>query len=289
MVRLLMVAALLLAATPAYAVRLVVSIEPLAMLAEPLLDEGDTLTVLLPPNRSPHHYALRASDMRALQTADLVLWVGPELEQFLAKPLARHPAAQPLSQLPDLHWVIAAQGDGHHHGSERDPHLWLNPDNGAQITRWLAAQLIALMPERAEQINRRLVETLARLDQLTAVLEAQLAPLAGQSYIAYHPAYGHWNQRFNLVQRETVALTPEQKPGARHLVELRALASEVSCLVTEAFYDSGASTQLAAQLGLPQVVADPMGAAVAKGGYRYEQLLKALFIAFNSCLAKPQA
>lgn len=288
MVRFLM-AAVLLVAAPAYATRLVVSIEPLAMLAEPLLDEGDTLTVLLPPNRSPHHYALRASDMRALQAADLVLWVGPELEQFLAKPLARHPAAQPLSQLPGLRWALSAQGDGHRHGSERDPHLWLNPDNGAQITRWLAAQLIALTPARAEQINRRLVETLARLDQLTAVLETQLAPLAGRPYIAYHPAYGHWNQRFNLVQRDTVALTPEQKPGARHLVELRAMASEVRCLMTEAFYDTRASAQLAEQLGLPQVVADPMGAAVARGNHRYEQLLQSLATVFDSCLAKPQA
>ena len=32
-------------------------------------------------------YDLRPSDVRRLRQADLVIWVGPELERFLVKPL----------------------------------------------------------------------------------------------------------------------------------------------------------------------------------------------------------
>ena len=37
---------------------------------------------------SPHGYALRPSQARALQSADLVIWIGPELTPWLEKPLS---------------------------------------------------------------------------------------------------------------------------------------------------------------------------------------------------------
>lgn len=266
------------------AARLVVSIEPLAMLAEPLLGPEDQLQVVLPANRSPHHYALRASDLRALQSADLVLWVGPILEPFLEKPLRQHPAAQPVMQLPGLQWPHQDAHSDHAHG-DRDPHLWLNPDNAVLIIRWLAAQLMLAAPDQAAAIAVRRDQTLARLSALTERLAQQLSPLGEMAFIAHHPAYGHFNQRFGLRQLAWVALTPEQKPGARHLMALQQQAAGAKCLVTESFYDSHSSQQLARQLGLRQVVLDPMGAGVGPAPQRYERLLEQLASGLQDCLA----
>ncbi|MFP1495651.1 metal ABC transporter solute-binding protein, Zn/Mn family [Escherichia coli] len=41
--------------------------------------------VLLPDGASEHDYSLRPSDVKRLQNADLVVWVGPEMEAFYAK------------------------------------------------------------------------------------------------------------------------------------------------------------------------------------------------------------
>ena len=43
--------------------------------------------LLLAKGASPHDYALKPSDARALTRARLVIWVGPGLESFLSKPL----------------------------------------------------------------------------------------------------------------------------------------------------------------------------------------------------------
>ena len=89
------------------ALSLVASIRPLALLAQELLQGSERVRVqtLLPAAVSPHAYALRVSDMRRLQAADLVVWVGPELERFLAKPLSRSGKAQlRLTALSGLHW-----------------------------------------------------------------------------------------------------------------------------------------------------------------------------------------
>ena len=39
--------------------------------------------MLLPDGASEHDYSLRPSDVKRLQNADLVVWIGPEMEAFM--------------------------------------------------------------------------------------------------------------------------------------------------------------------------------------------------------------
>lgn len=63
------------------------SVGPVGSLAAAVMRGVGSPTVLLPAGASPHAYALRPSDARALADADLVLWVGEALETFLEEPL----------------------------------------------------------------------------------------------------------------------------------------------------------------------------------------------------------
>ena len=272
------------------AAKLVVSIEPLAMLVEPLLGPDDTLHVLLKPNTSPHHYSLKASDMRALQQADLILWVGPDLEQFLQKPLAILPASLQLDQLANLTWpaVLGQEDTVHSHGHQaRDPHLWLNPDNAVIVAVAVAQRLGDLAGADGAAVQARLAIMATRLAALSAELELSLDDLRGVQFMVYHQAYGHWNQRFGLSQLSAVSLTPEQKPGARHIYQLKAQAKHAQCLVAEAFYDNQSTQQLAKELGLPLVLLDPLGINVTSGEHRYETLLRNLATDMKRCLNHP--
>ena len=44
-------------------------------------------SLIIPPGASPHSYAMRPSEARALSAADLVIWMGPGLTPWLAEPL----------------------------------------------------------------------------------------------------------------------------------------------------------------------------------------------------------
>src|SRR5690606_6641502 len=68
--------------------RVLASISPIGSLAAAVMRGVGEPAVLLPPGASPHAYTMRPSDARALAAADLVLWIGPSLETFLAQPLA---------------------------------------------------------------------------------------------------------------------------------------------------------------------------------------------------------
>ena len=65
----------------------VASILPVGSIAAAVMDGVGQPTVLLEPGASPHAYSLRPSQAQALSDADVVFWVGPDMEAFLTRPL----------------------------------------------------------------------------------------------------------------------------------------------------------------------------------------------------------
>jgi len=107
-------------ATPALAeVRVLTSIKPLQLIAAAVQDGAGTPEVLLPPGASPHHYALRPSDIRRVREADLLYWIGPDLEVFLPRVLdGREQPSLAMQELAGLH--LRHFGAAHRHAEE--PH-----------------------------------------------------------------------------------------------------------------------------------------------------------------------
>ena len=63
--------------------KVVTDIAPIQALVAKVMDGVGSSKQLLPANVSPHDYAMRPSEARALQNADLVVWVGAELTPML--------------------------------------------------------------------------------------------------------------------------------------------------------------------------------------------------------------
>jgi len=78
-------------ALPAQAA-VVASVKPVGFIASAIADGVTPVEILLPDGASEHDYALRPSDIKRLQDADLVVWVGPEMEAFMTKSAASLPA-----------------------------------------------------------------------------------------------------------------------------------------------------------------------------------------------------
>ena len=71
--------------TPAANAAVVASMKPLGFMASAIADGVTDTQVLLPDGASEHDYSLRPSDAKRLQNADLVVWIGPEMEAFMDK------------------------------------------------------------------------------------------------------------------------------------------------------------------------------------------------------------
>ncbi|MDC1181533.1 zinc ABC transporter substrate-binding protein [Candidatus Pelagibacter sp.] len=69
-------------------VKVVTSIKPLHSLASYLMDGVGKPDLIVDGYASPHGFAMKPSHAKMLQNADLIFWVGEDLESFLEKPLS---------------------------------------------------------------------------------------------------------------------------------------------------------------------------------------------------------
>ncbi len=67
--------------------KVVASIKPIHSLASYLMDGIGKPDLIVDGYASPHGFALKPSHAKMLQEADIVFWVGEDLENFLEKPL----------------------------------------------------------------------------------------------------------------------------------------------------------------------------------------------------------
>ena len=67
--------------------QVVTSIKPIHSLASLLMDGVGAPKLIVDGSNSPHNFTLKPSHAKMLQNADLVFWVGEDIETFLEKPL----------------------------------------------------------------------------------------------------------------------------------------------------------------------------------------------------------
>lgn len=282
--RLIAVAVALLFATEASArVTVLSSIKPLSLIVLEVAGSSADVDTLLPITASPHDYPLKASDYGRLQKADLVLWVGPELESFLRKPIANLPSAKTITayELAGLNWPADDHDSDHHH--ERDPHLWLDPRNAVVVAQAVTEKLVQLDPTNTTLYRKNMQTFAANMRLLDEKLTKQLKPLAGQGFAVYHEGYGHFISHYGLHQIDFVTFTPEQRPGAKHLQQLREdLAKSGQCIFMEPYYELQSVRDLAKELKLRLGVLDALG---TQNTPNYAQLLERMADAFSACLA----
>ncbi|BDW96768.1 hypothetical protein MACH10_24530 [Thalassospira tepidiphila] len=108
--------------------KVVTSIKPIHGITSAIMKDIGEPVLLIDGASSPHTYSLRPSEARALNDADLVIYVSHALEGFLEKPLeslSGHSHQLELVSLPQLSLRNMREGgtwEGHMHDHEGDMH-----------------------------------------------------------------------------------------------------------------------------------------------------------------------
>lgn len=278
-----LVAALLLITSLSHAKPLVLSsLKPLTLIAQEIAGTAADVDTLLPESASHHDYPLKVSDYSRLQKADLFVWIGPELESFLQKPVANLPATKILTiyDLPGLFWPDEASVSEDHHA--KDPHLWLDARNAVTVARAITEKLIKLDASNTDLYRKNLQAFASKMHELDNRLLAQMKPASGVGFAVYHEGFAHFVSHYGLRQLDYVTFTPEQKPGAKHMQQLRErLSKDGRCLFLEPYNNLQATRDLAQELHLRIGTLDALGTQSTK---TYSQLLEQMATDFLTCL-----
>ena len=226
------------------ATQVVTSIKPLELLVLAVAEDNAQVTNLVPPGSSPHTYTMKPSQRRALQNADLVFWVGPQLESFLSRLLAgeelqsRTVALAPEEADDDGH--NHEEADHHHdaHGHDHegtDPHVWLDPALALEMATRIKQSLAELPDADTAQLDKRLGEFREKLAMAESKIREKLQPLANLSLFTYHDAFRRYAEHYGLEVAGVLTLNPEVSPGAWHMAEVQEQLRNANnpCLLTE--------------------------------------------------------
>lgn len=292
-------------------VRVLTSIKPLQLIAAAVQDGVGEPDVLLPPGASPHHYALRPSDVRRVRDADLLYWIGPDMEGFLLRVLESRDKPQVAVQsLPgmtlrhfgDSHDEHDHDHDEHDHGHEHasdelghdhdhrpgslDAHLWLAADNAKVIAARMAADLAKLDAANADRYAANLQAFEARLEALDGRIRPQMAALQGKPYFVFHEAFDYFEAAYGLKHAGVFSVLTEVQPGARHVAAMRKALQQAgpSCVFSEPPLRPRLAETLSAGLPVKLAELDALGGTLPANASGYEQLLENLAAGFAQCL-----
>ncbi len=296
----------------ASAPKVVATIPPLQSLAAIAMEGVGFPDVLLSGGETPHSFALRPSHSRMLSSADIIIRIGDGFEGFLKKPLrslARRATVLQLDSLAGLELYAYRRTSGHDDNAEEprhtgghasghdhdhdhdheqgvDPHLWLHTGNAIVALRAISAALSKADPENAPIYQGNAARGAIRLWALKLEIDRMLSPVRERPYFVFHDAWQYFDREFSLRGGGSIAISPERKPGARRLAEVRdsIRTTGARCVFAEPQFPPALVKTVIRGTAARLAVLDPLGAGLAQGSGQYFQLMRSLAKGISSCL-----
>ena len=279
----------------------VASIKPLGFIASAIADGVTNTEVLLPDGASEHDYALKPSDVKRLQGADLVVWVGPDMEAFMQKSVRQLPEQKQLelSALATVKPLLMKgsddDGSDHDHGDKSDEdhhhgdynlHIWLSPEVAQRSAVAIHDKLVELMPEHRAKLDANLRDFTSGLADADKQVGSVLAPVKGKGYFVFHDAYGYFEKHYGLTPLGHFTVNPEIQPGAQRLHKIRTelVEHKAVCVFAEPQFRPAVIHAVAQGTQVRTGSLDPLGIGVVLGKDSYMQFLTQLSDQYASCL-----
>ncbi|WP_337266924.1 zinc ABC transporter substrate-binding protein [Oryzifoliimicrobium ureilyticus] len=286
----------------------VTSIKPLHSLVASVMQGVGTPELIVDGSASPHTYAMKPSNARALQNAKVVFWMGPGLETFLTKPLSDlgpETIVAELDEAPNLVKLkyraggpFEADSDEDHdsHGSEDqdhahdqfDTHLWLDPMNAKAMVAEITTALSAADPRNALAYQNNAAALSDRIDTLDQQIKTTVAPVANKPFIVFHDAYQYFEHRYGVKVAGSITVSPETLPGAERLSQIHTKITSLgaTCVFAEPQFQSRLIDTALEGTDAKAGVLDPEGTSLPAGPDLYFTLMQNIAQNLKSCLSQ---
>lgn len=302
--------ALMAGSAAAAELNVVVTSKPAHALVASVMGAAGTPGLLISGTASPHAYAMKPSDAKAVNAAGVFFRFSEGLEPFtgkLVKALPKTVRVVSLQDAPGLKLLQKRQGGafethsgdahaGHGHGAakpkasvvdtEIDNHVWLDPDNAMLMVDYIAAILSEAAPTEAAQFKTNAARAKADIAAVASELERDLKPLGGKPFVVFHDAYQYLEQRYGLAAVGSITVNPESAPSGKRLAAVRKKIAETGavCVFGESQFQPKVFTAVTEGSKARTGTLDPEATQLNAGPGLYINLLRNLGAGLRQCL-----
>ncbi len=199
-----------------------------------------------------HDYTLQSQQMRAIESAKLIVISGAGLEEFL------HDVLHNSENIIDASYEIELMcgehthetEEGHHHDS--DPHIWLSVKNARHMAENIYNGLSESFPEYQTVFQNNLITLQEKFDQLEAYGREQLSSLSTYNMITFHDGFSYFAEEWNLTILKALEEESGSEASAAELIELINLVRQyqLPAIFTEENSSSSAAHIIASETGI---------------------------------------
>ena len=289
-------------------IKVVTTIKPLHSLISRIMESRGEPQLIIEGTNNPHTFVFKPSHAEMLEEADIVFWIGEDLEAFMEKPLdslaknAKKIAfmeSESIEKLKFREKNIFDDHDGHedehedeheghddhddHKHGEFDAHIWLDPENAKEMVKIIRDELIKIDPEGQRQYSVNTAGATLELDNLINNVEKELSK--DISYVVFHDAYQYFETRFGVTSAGALTLNPDVLPGAKQIADIQDLIRDkgIKCIFSEPQYNPKIIETLGNDMNISTGVMDPLGAFIEEGPSMYGELINGITNSIKEC------
>ncbi|MFP4428410.1 MAG: metal ABC transporter solute-binding protein, Zn/Mn family [Desulfovermiculus sp.] len=243
--------------------------------------------IMIQPGSNPATYEPKPSQLSRLAKTDIYFAVGVPFERaWLDRFQAVNPKMEivhtdkeiPKRALPARHNLKSgpdqtSTGQNGHTGI-KDPHIWLSPPLVKIQARTMCRALEAIDPQNASQYRDNLSAFLQDIEALDRHLHDVLAPVQGQPFVVFHPAWGYFAHTYELQQ---IAVELEGKdPKPSQLARLISFARQknIQAIFVQPQFSDKSARVIAREIGAEVISADPLAQDWAENLRRQARALR---------------
>lgn len=267
----------------------VTSIKPIHSILSGLMQGTGEPELLVGKGKVPYGYTLTDAQKQSLKTADVVIWVGPELEKFLVEPLRQVSSDTQVITLLDTLWlkILPSRWDE----KLRDPYFWLDSRNILILIDEMTKMLMDSDPVRAHVYMRNRDALFKKAAKMDRRLEYGYRGLKGGVVLAYYDTQQYFEQAYALKLGGALTPSPEVPVSAVKLLQEKAKLTEglYACLLTEANMSMPELSLLTKDVDLNLAQLDSFGSLLTPGEDLYLQLMDHNTEVIKNCMQKTAA
>lgn len=280
------------------------SVKPIAFITQAVSDGVTNTDILLPDGASPHTYSLKPSDLAKIKTAELIIWVGEDLETFMPtvlKSIDNNKQIE-LMDIPTIKSLLRTSTNNHdqqethshnndsdhdHHG-EYDEHIWLSPKIAKEIAQAVHDKLITIYPDKKDIIDENLNEFTVKLAETEQNIAKKLINVQNNGYFVFHDAYGYFESQFGLKNLGSFTINPAVQPGVQTVYAIKRELKEhqAVCIFREPQFSPAVIEKIVNGTDVRIGELNPLGTDITLSKNAYSQFLLRLTQQLLDCLDK---
>ena len=248
-----------------------VGIPPLADFVKQVGGDRVEVELMVPPGASVEIYEPTPRQVQFVSQAQLLVLNGLGLE-FWADDVARGSGNAKLVVLDTSEGVKGLIKSEEGGGS--NPHIWLDPTKARVQVEHIRDALTRVDPAGTEEYRTRAAKFIDQLSALDKELADRISTWRFKQFIAMHPAWVYFAERYALEQVASIEEFPGKEPSPQELAQIARTARslEARAIFAEPQLSPRAAQAIAAEAGKEVLILDDLGGV--QGRATYEELMR---------------